>query len=113
MATGGITNGKSTTVSVTLLSGQSFRARSQEMAIPKGRIKRVLRNATPRENSVMYQVSGDKESPCFSFYGKTTKPYFSNMARAALLNTNCKKSLAACFFVESFTIATGYVIFGP
>src|SRR5581483_7315490 len=55
--TGGITSGKRTIVSTTLLSGHSLRAKSHASAMPNGKISRALPNPTEIEKRVMCQVS--------------------------------------------------------
>src|SRR5215470_18222510 len=58
--TGGMTSGRRTKVSTTLLSGHSLRAKSQARTMPKGRIMRVLASPTAREKKVICQVSREK-----------------------------------------------------
>src|SRR6187551_641819 len=55
-----MTNGSSTTVSRTLLSGHSLRANSHASAMPNGRINNVLASPTASEKSVICQVSNEK-----------------------------------------------------
>src|SRR5262249_28580532 len=85
--TGGITSGKSTIVSTTLLSGHSLRAKSHARVMPNGKISSVLASPTEIENSVICQVSAEKitdeQGP--RPQSNTTKPYFLKASFAAAL----------------------------
>jgi hypothetical protein len=85
--TGGMTSGRRTIVSTTLLSGHSLRANSQASVMPNGKISTVLASPTAREKRVICQVSNDRitdgQGP--RPHSNTTKPYFLKAFFAAAL----------------------------
>src|SRR5262245_458736 len=107
--TGGITSGRSTTVSTTLLKGHSLRAKNHASAIPNGRIRSVLASPTAIEKRVICQVSKEEitKQQGSSHQSNTTKPNFLKLSFAAGLERWFMKSRAASFCFDSFTTATG------